>query len=97
MVIALAENVTRILNAFPSKTGVSNHLSPSTIIEGRRPLDASKLSLPFGAFVQLTIIANFPTNTVKQHTVVAICLGSSGNTQGTYTFMSLDTGRRLHG
>ena len=97
MVIALAEYVTRMLNAFPSKTGVSSHLSPSTIVEGRRPLDASKLSLPFGAFVQLTIDTNFPTNTVKQRIVDAICLGPSANTQGTYTFMSLDTGRRLHG
>jgi len=45
MVIALAEYVTRMLNAFPSKNGVSDHLSPSTIVEGCRSLDATKLTL----------------------------------------------------
>ena len=70
--------------------GLSDRISPSTIV------DTAKLSLPFGAFVQLSIDTNNPTNTVKQRTVDAICLGPSGNTQGTYIFTGLDTGRPLH-
>eukprot|EP00816_Leptocylindrus_hargravesii_P012768 CAMPEP_0196825502 /NCGR_PEP_ID=MMETSP1362-20130617/93091_1 /TAXON_ID=163516 /ORGANISM="Leptocylindrus danicus, Strain CCMP1856" /LENGTH=337 /DNA_ID=CAMNT_0042205941 /DNA_START=1969 /DNA_END=2982 /DNA_ORIENTATION=- len=88
---AAGEHVGDIKN--PNKV----RISPSTIVEGCRSSDPNKLTLPFGTFVQLTINSNFPTNTVKQHTVDAICLGPLGNTQGTYSFMSLDTGRRLHG
>ena len=96
MTVGLMEYLMRMLNSFPSNVGVSTTLSPATIVEGRRPIDARNISLPFGAYVQLTV-ENTPTNSMKPRTIPAISLGPSGNTQGTYYFMNLLTGKRVHG
>mmetsp|Transcript_448 Transcript_448/g.692 ORF Transcript_448/g.692 Transcript_448/m.692 type:complete len:168 (+) Transcript_448:68-571(+) len=96
MTVGLMEYIMRTLNAFPSNVGVSDQLSPATIVEGQRPIDARKITLPFGAYVQLTV-ENNPTNSMKPRTIPAISLGPSGNTQGTYHFMSLLTVKRVHG
>ena len=70
-------------NAFPAEVGTSTTMSPATIVDGRRPLHAPKLTLPFGACVHLIVDTNNPTNTMQYHTIPSICLDPSGNTQGT--------------
>ena len=62
---------------------------------GRRPPDASKLQLAFGAYAQV-VIENDPTNTMIPRPIGTIQLGPSGNTQGANFFMNINTGRRLH-
>ena len=42
MVRSPVEGVTDMINAFPSKTGISKSLSPSTIAEGKPKLDLSR-------------------------------------------------------
>ena len=97
MTVSLTEYIMAMKNDFPAKVGASTTMSPATIVNGRRPLDSSKLTLPFGTYIHLNVDTNNLTNTMKQCAVPSICLGPSSNTQGTYRFMSLDTGLCLHG
>ena len=92
MLVELVYHSVMWLNAFPPKGGVSEILSPRTIITGMT-LDAKKhCQLPFGTYVQAHVSAH-PTNTPAERTVGAICLGPKGNLSGTYKFMSLRTGK----
>jgi hypothetical protein len=50
--------------------------------------------LPFGAYVE-THEENKPSNTLKERTRAAICLGPTANFQGSYKFLCLHTGRRI--
>ena len=81
-------------NAFPIDSGISDSLSPSTIVTGRQPLNFNNLKVTFGTFVQIHL-HNYPTNTMQPRTINAIALNPTGNTQGSYYFMNLDTGRRM--
>ena len=96
MTVGLMEYPMQMLNSFPSNVGASDTLSPATIVEGRWPIDARNVTLPFGTYVQLTV-ENNQTNSMKPWTIPAISLGPSGNTQGTYYFVSLLTGQQVHG
>jgi hypothetical protein len=81
------------LNAFPSKNGISNMMSPSSIVLGTPSPDCKHLKLRTGAYVQLYVGT---TNTSKARTVGVIALRRS-NENGGYYFMSLKTGCELHG
>jgi hypothetical protein len=50
--------------------------------------------LPFGAYVE-THEENKPSNTLKERTRAAICLGPTANFRGGYKFLCLRTGRRI--
>jgi hypothetical protein len=50
--------------------------------------------LPFGAYVE-THEVNKPSNTLKERTRAAICLGPTANFQGSYEFLCPCTGRRI--
>ena len=77
------------LNAFPH-TGAS--YSPRYIMIGRQ-LDYNKhVRSEFGAYTQTH---EQHDNSMMPRTVGAICLGPTGNAQGTHFFMSLQTGRLL--
>ena len=97
MMVGLMGYIMAMKNAFSTKVSVSTTMSPATTVDGQQPLDAPKLTLPFGAHIHLNVDTNNPTSTMKQRTVPSICHGTSGNTQGTYRFMSLHTGRKLRG
>ena len=86
------ENAIHWLNAFPSKTGVSSTLSPSTIVTGRGKPDFSKKHIAFGSYAMVT---DGTTNSMKSRTLPAIALKPS-NEHGGYYFMSLVSGKRLH-
>ena len=86
----------KCLNNLPADDGVSSTMSPNTLVTGAQSLDYSKLvKLHFGDYVQVHQEKNI-TNNNEPRSVGAIALYPSGNTQGTWYFMSLNTGKRLH-
>jgi hypothetical protein len=82
------------INTSPPKGGVSSTLSPRKIMTGIQ-FDYNKhCKLQFGSYVQAHQEPS-PTNTQAAHTVGAICLGPTGDIQGSYKFLNLRTGKRV--
>jgi hypothetical protein len=87
-------NVVKLLNFFPTKGGVSDTLSPKTIMSGET-LDFKKhLSLQIGQYCQVHE-EDTPRNSQVTRTKWAISLGPSGNLQGGFKFMALNSGRKI--
>jgi hypothetical protein len=79
---------------FPTKVGVSDNLSPNTIMSGVT-LDYKKhLSLQLGQYYQVHEEEN-PRNSQIARTKGAISLGPSGNLQGGFKFMALKSGNKF--
>lgn len=94
MTIYIVQNVVRMLNFFPTKGSVSENLSPKTIMTGG-VLDFKKdLSLQVGQYCQVHE-EHEPRNSQRARTKGAIALGPTGNLQGGFKFMSLDTGMKI--
>ena len=93
MLRSLIEGIVEILNEFPSAGGISDTLSPSTIVTGKPKLDLSKDKIVFGAYALVYIDT---TNDIKSRAVPAIVLRRSNNAGGHY-FMSLYSGMRIYG
>ena len=93
MVQSLIEAIAEVLNAFPSKNGISRTLSPTTIVEGKSKFDLIRAMIPFGLYA---LVYEVTTNTMKPRSVPAIALKRSNNVGGHY-FMSLYSGKRIHG
>jgi hypothetical protein len=94
MILELINFLVLWLNAFPPSSGISKTYSPRTIMTGTT-LDYNKhCKLPFGAYVE-THEMNTLTNTMKERTRAAICLGPTANFQGSDKFLCLITGRRI--
>ncbi|MCE2996668.1 MAG: hypothetical protein LW863_13795 [Flammeovirgaceae bacterium] len=92
VLIYMVRNAVFWRNAFPADAGVSTVYSPRYIIEGRN-IDYDKhVRIPFGAYAQTHEEHN---NNMDPRTVGAICLGPTGNAQGSHYFFSLSTGRIL--
>jgi hypothetical protein len=92
MIQALVYHAAKGLNQFPAKnSGISDTLSPLTIINGRANPDYNDLMLEFGSYVQV-FEDNTPNNTTTSCNRGAIVLNPIGNAQGDYYFMSLVTG-----
>ena len=88
-------NIKR-LNNLPADDGVSDTMSPNTLITGAPGIEYKELTkLQFGDYVQVHQ-ENTITNTNEPRSVGAIAIYPSGNAQGTWYFMSLNTGKRLH-
>jgi hypothetical protein len=89
MRIALLQNVIFWVNNIP-KMGQDH--SPRDLVCGEQVLNYKTVCrIPFGAYAQVHDDQNV-TNTMASRTTGAISLGSTGNIQGTYRFMSLRTG-----
>ena len=93
MVRSLVEGVVAMMNAFPSKQGISATLSPSTIVEGKPKLDLKKKMITFGTYA---LIYTGTSNNMKSRAVLGIALRRSNSAGGHY-FMSLHSGKRIHG
>jgi hypothetical protein len=95
MLVDLVYSTTILLNAFPPKGHVSSHLSPHNIITGIT-FDYNKhCRAQFGSYVQSHEEPE-PSSMMQAHTLLgAICLGPTGNLQGSYKFLKLRTGRRI--
>ena len=88
--------VVKILNYFPTKSGLSGTWSPRMLMSGR-PLSYKKdLALEFGSYCQVHQ-HDLPRNSQKERTTGGICLGPSGNEQGGFKFMNLTTGAKFTG
>ena len=86
------EGVVDLLNRFPSKDGVSDNLSTSTIVEGIPKVDMGQNKLAFGSYALVQIGT---TNTMQIRCVPAISLKVS-NDSGGYYFMNIFTGKLMH-
>ena len=81
------------LNSFPATGGISDTLSPRTIILGSTLDYAAHCKLEFGTYVQTH---EQHDNSMLPRTTGAIALRPTGNAQGGHYFYSLSTGRRLN-
>jgi hypothetical protein len=95
MVNELVKHSVTCLNQIPADDGVSDTLSPNTIMTGKPNPDYNYMTLEFGMYVQVYEPTTFSSNTLRSSTTGAISLGHTGNKQGDYYFLSLITGRRL--
>jgi hypothetical protein len=95
MVREIVKHSVTCLNQLPATDGVSNTLSPLTIMTGKPNPDFNTMRLEFGSYVQIFEPTTFSTNTLRSRTTGAIALTATGNSQGDFNFMSLITGRRL--
>ena len=93
MIDSIVRQEKSMLNALTSNTVILTTMSARNIIKGMPNLDYNTMSLKLGAYVQLFEGTN---NTQCSRSVGAVALNSS-NTKGGYYFMSLRTGRKLHG
>ena len=96
MVCGCLIKVTKDLNMEIAGDGVSKELSPGTLITGRvNPSYKEIMALNFGDYVQAHVPAS-KTNKNESRTTGCIALYPSRNGHGSWWFMSLDTGRRVH-
>jgi hypothetical protein len=94
LIIYIVFTSVKLLNFFPPKGGISETLSPKTIMSGKT-LDFKKhLCLQVGAYCQVHE-EELPRNSQIARTRGAIALGPSDNIQGGYKFMALDTGKKI--
>jgi hypothetical protein len=92
--IHIVLNAVKMLNFFPTKGGVPDTLSPKTIMSGET-LDYKKhFSLQVGQYCQVRKEDTL-CNSQSPRTKGAISLGPSGNLQGGYKFMTLNTGKKI--
>jgi hypothetical protein len=81
------------LNGFPHKLGISQTLSPRTIVT-RLSIDYNKqCRIEYGQYVQTH---EKHDNAMTTRTIGALALRPTGNQQGGYYFYSLMSGQRLH-
>jgi hypothetical protein len=90
MIIELMHFCVMWMNSFPVKSGVSKKWRPRNLVS-RHKLDAKlHCKVPFGSYCKVHVDPDI-TNTMESRTKWAICLGPTGNRQGSYKFMSLMT------
>ncbi len=84
MIVELVAHVVNCLNMFPWKNGISQTMSPSTIVTGRFQHHVSGVR-----FLCPTSRGQHPSNTLHSRTPGAIAMGPTGNANGDYIFLSL--------
>jgi hypothetical protein len=94
MTIHIVLNVVKLLNFFPTKGGVSGTLSPKTIMSGETLYFKKHLSLQIGQYCQVHD-EDTHRNSQVARTKGAISLGPSGNLQGGFKFMALNSGKKI--
>jgi hypothetical protein len=94
MIHHMVADALRCLNQFPHKNGISDTLSPDSIVTGAGHPVFHNMQLEFGTYVQV-FEDNDPTNTLRARSMGAIALSPTGNAQGDYNFMSLATGHTI--
>ena len=83
--------VTKQLNLFPVKGGISAKFSPRQILSGETA-EYKFCSMGFGQYCQIHE-DDAPRNSMAARTKAALSLGPSGNVQGGHKFLSLLTGK----
>ena len=90
----LFQHVVTWLNMFPRKGGISDHLSPRTLVTGTTLTFKNYCRVPFGTYCQ-THDEPKHTYAPTSRTTGAIAMNAQGNKQGGYNLLSLNTGRLL--
>jgi hypothetical protein len=94
MVVELLHFCVMWMNSFPVKSGISKKWSPHELVS-RHKLDAKlHCRSPFGSYCEVHVDPDI-TNTLDPRTKWAICMGPTGNLQGSYKFLSLATGKKV--
>ena len=94
VIIKLMHFCVMWMNSFPVKLGISEKWSPREIVS-RHKLDAKMhCKVPFGAYCEVHVNPDI-TNMMEPRTRWGICLGPTGNMQGSYKFLSLSTGNKV--
>jgi hypothetical protein len=83
--------VTKLLNFFPVKGGISDQYSPKAIMSGEI-INYRQYCLPFGSYCQVHK-EDLPRNSMEPRTQGAISLGPSTNRQGSQKFYTLTTSK----
>ena len=91
LLIHLLHHVVMWLNNFPVENGVSDWFTPRKIILRHKLNVKHHCKAMFGSYCEVHK-ENTPTNSMKSFGIPAICLGPTGNIQGTYSFLNLATG-----
>ena len=94
MMIKLVGNTMCNINQLPALNGISEHMSPLSIVTGQKMVSYAKLRVSFGSYVQVHESMD-RTNTTEPRTIGAIALGMSSSRSGHYEFMNLNTGKIL--
>ena len=92
MTIGLVQGAVKWLNAFPSMTGISRTMSPSTIVLGLPKPNMKYKTIVFGAHA---MVYTGTDNKMNARSIPAIALNAS-NEHGGHYFMSLYSGKRIH-
>jgi hypothetical protein len=95
MVREIVKHSVTCLNQLPANDGLSEHLSPLSIMTGKSNPDFNHMRIEFGSYAQIFEPTTFASNTLRSRTTGAIALTATGKAQGDFHFMSLITGRRL--
>ena len=93
MTTALVETATYWLNTFPAKDGVSETMSPRGIVVGGNNIDVNYPMVEYGAY---SVVYDTTKNNMMARATPAIALKRS-NDRGGHYFMSIDTGKKIHG
>jgi hypothetical protein len=94
MTVHIVLNVVKLLYFLATKGRVSETLSPNTIMSVGTLDYKLHLSLQIGQYCQVHEEDN-PRNSHLARTKGAISLGPSGNLQGGFNFMALNTGNKI--
>ena len=92
MVTHIVKDAVRCLNQFPWSNGVSDTLSPDTLLTGSPPPDFNRMRLELGSYVRNFEDYDPYNSTLRARSTGAIALTPTGNFNGDYSFMSLATG-----
>ena len=94
MIIELLHFSVLWLNAFPVKSGISTIYSPRELVARQRLSAKRHCRTPFGTYCEVHDEPT-PSNTMEPRTSEAICMGPTGNIQGSYKFYCLRTRQRI--
>ena len=83
------------LNFLPPRNGISNRLSPASIVLGSSPDINKHCIAPFGQYCQVYAVTT--NDIVTSRTVGGINMGPTGNSRGTHQFLSTLTGQSIKG
>ena len=87
-------NITKMINYFLIKQEISLEISPRSTLTGESLNYKKHLTLQTGQYHQVQN-NKVPRNSDKARTQGAICLGTCGNLQDVFKFMSLQTGQNI--
>ena len=93
--IELAKHVVLMLNSFPPGSILSKIYSSRTIMVGKLFNFAKHCKIPFGTYDQTHEDCDVSNTIDKDRTEGIICLGPTGNFEGSYSFLSRCTGRQV--